>query len=124
MYYSVVVGRKIGIFLAWKDCREFINNYTGAKFRKWETLREATQHLNKHGITHGVIIVHDSGNETSLADYCSRLSLAIPEEIEYEHCSLFNLYSGLYISVVSTLGMYILLLAFICCNVLIKSTIY
>ncbi|MDE7112054.1 MAG: ribonuclease H family protein, partial [Malacoplasma sp.] len=40
-YYSVAVGRKIGIFNNWKDCQESVIGFKNAIYKSFSTLEEA-----------------------------------------------------------------------------------
>jgi hypothetical protein len=73
-----------------------VTDYPGAVFRKWETLREATHHLNRHGLRHDYIDVHTAEGTTPLREYCEQHALLIPAEEGYEHATLFNLRNGLF----------------------------
>ena len=95
MFYTTAVGRKCGIFHSWSLCNESVRGYPGAIFRKWETLHEATQHLNKYGIQHDSIEVHGEDKLLTLKEYCEQNSLVVPPETAYEHQTLFNLGWGL-----------------------------
>ena len=50
MFYSVAVGRKVGIFLNWHDCAESVKDYGCAIFRKFKKLSQAVNYLNEHRI--------------------------------------------------------------------------
>lgn len=98
--YSVVVGRQTGIFLDWAGCSIAVSDHPGAIFRKWETLREATQHLNKCGIKHEEILVYAADcplQHYTLQEYCRRQSILVPAEVGYERCSLFHIAHGLFV---------------------------
>ena len=40
-YYAVVKGRQIGIYTTWTECKEMINGYSQAIFKKFDTKNEA-----------------------------------------------------------------------------------
>ena len=95
MFYSVAVGRTIGIFLSWSECSESVTDYHGAIFRKWTTLSEATEYLNKHGILHEDIEVHAREDILTLHQYCEQNSIPLPFEETYERQTVYNLKWGL-----------------------------
>ncbi|XP_059476823.1 ribonuclease H1 isoform X2 [Neocloeon triangulifer] len=47
-YYAVVVGRKRGIFMTWKECFEQVNKIANAKFKKFNTEKEAQDFVEKY----------------------------------------------------------------------------
>ena len=47
-YYSVVKGRKIGIFTTEKECRKHTDDFIGTIHKRCESLEEATDFLNQH----------------------------------------------------------------------------
>ena len=79
MFYSAAVGRKTGVFSSWALCSQAVTDYPGAVFRKWETLREATQHLNRYSHQHDYIDVHTTEGTKSLREYCKQQSLLVPK---------------------------------------------
>ena len=40
-YYAVAKGRQIGIYTTWTECKEMINGYSQAIFKKFDTKNEA-----------------------------------------------------------------------------------
>jgi hypothetical protein len=104
MFYSAAVGRKTGVFSSWALCSQAVTDYPGAVFRKWETLREATQHLNRHGHQHDYIDVHTAEGTKPLREYCENHSLLVPAEVSYEHTTLFNLRCGLFAEIYKNNG--------------------
>lgn len=42
-YYVVWKGRKTGIFSTWDECKSYVENYPGAKFKSFPSLEEAEQ---------------------------------------------------------------------------------
>lgn len=45
MYYAVKVGRKIGIFEDWEECKKQVHKYSGAEYKKFSSLKEANSYL-------------------------------------------------------------------------------
>jgi hypothetical protein len=70
MFFSVVAGCKVGIFLVDYDCMNAVKYKKGAAYKKVDTLQEAVEHQNKHGFKHYLIRVHVLGLSTRLHDYC------------------------------------------------------
>ena len=104
MYYSVVSGREIGIFLTWPECANAVCDFRGATFRKWPCIAETVRHLNEHGIEHEKINVHTSGCAVPLVAYCTRETIPVPQETPYKHRSLFKLGLRLYVEIVNVQG--------------------
>lgn len=50
MYYAVAKGHKIGIFNTWIECKNAVNNYKYAKYRKFSTHEEAQQFLEENKV--------------------------------------------------------------------------
>lgn len=40
-FYSVPLGRKIGIFLTWEETKQSVNRFPGAKFKKFSNINDA-----------------------------------------------------------------------------------
>lgn len=40
-YYAVAKGRKSGVYSNWNDCKDQVNGYSGASFKKFNTAAEA-----------------------------------------------------------------------------------
>ncbi|VVU95431.1 RNase H [seawater metagenome] len=45
MYYAVQKGKKTGIYNSWDDCKKQVIGYSGAVFKKFQTLNDANQFL-------------------------------------------------------------------------------
>ncbi len=45
-YYAVRVGRKLGIYTSWEDCKKQVVGYSGASYKSFSTLEEAENYLN------------------------------------------------------------------------------
>ena len=45
-YYAVKIGRNPGIYQNWSDCNLQINNYSGAEYKSFTTLEEATSYFD------------------------------------------------------------------------------
>ena len=50
MYYAVAKGNKTGIFTTWVECKNAVNNYMYAKYRKFNTKEEAEKFLEENQI--------------------------------------------------------------------------
>ena len=99
MFYSVAVGRKVGIFLNWDDCAKYVKDYGCAIFRNCTELSEATFHLNTFGIKHNSIVVYTTAVGQNLDDYCQDCNIHVPAETCYQHVREFDIGRGLFIDV-------------------------
>lgn len=45
-YYAVKVGRKVGIFYSWDDCKTQVDGYKGAKYKSFTDINEANAYIN------------------------------------------------------------------------------
>jgi hypothetical protein len=104
MYYTATTGRTVGIFLRWADCYTSVKDYAGAKYRKWDTLDQAVQHLNQQGIKHPAIYVHDQETATILSEYCTAQDIQLPTEVECIQVMVHHLGHGIYAEVAGLLG--------------------
>jgi len=50
MYYAVAKGNKTGIFTTWVECKNAVNDYKYAKYRKFNTKEEAQQFLDENKV--------------------------------------------------------------------------
>ena len=46
-YYVVWEGHKKGIYNSWEECKEQINNFKGAKYKSFLSLKDANNALSK-----------------------------------------------------------------------------
>lgn len=46
-FYAVRVGRKVGIYTTWDDCKEQVHGHRGAVFKGFVTLEDAQQFMNE-----------------------------------------------------------------------------
>lgn len=44
-FYAVKVGRNIGVFTTWDDCKKSVEGFSGAKYKGFTTLEEANEFL-------------------------------------------------------------------------------
>ena len=98
-YYSVPIGRKVGIFLRWSDCEPSVNDFPGAVFRKWPSLFKATEYMNAYGVGHEEIVICTDAGDHPLSSYCEENDVAQPPEIPYKHREEFYLGHGLFVKV-------------------------
>lgn len=49
-FYSVKVGRKIGIFKTWAECSKYVAGYPNAKFKGFATYEEAENYLKETSV--------------------------------------------------------------------------
>lgn len=47
-YYAVAKGRKPGIYLTWKDCKEQVYGFGGAKYKSFSSQEEALAFFSEH----------------------------------------------------------------------------
>lgn len=47
-YYAVAVGRKVGIFHTWDECNKQVLKYKGAKFKKFDNLKDAENFIKRN----------------------------------------------------------------------------
>jgi hypothetical protein len=79
LYYVVAKGRNPGIYYTWQDCQTQINGFSGAKFKKCKTYREAIDFFhnetcslgdNEHvGCSQSLIINNKSKEEKGESDF-------------------------------------------------------
>ena len=48
VFYAVAKGSKVGIFLNWNECKESINHFSNAIFKKFDTEIEAKQFISQN----------------------------------------------------------------------------
>lgn len=46
-YYVVKIGKKIGIYDTWEECKEQVEGFEGAEFKSFSNYFDATNYLNK-----------------------------------------------------------------------------
>ena len=47
-YYAVAVGRKKGIYMRWCDCRDQIQRFKGAKYKKFDSKEDAEEFMKEN----------------------------------------------------------------------------
>ena len=52
-YYAVGVGRDLGIFRTWEECKEAVDRYSNAKYKSFLTRTKATKWLEKYQVVMG-----------------------------------------------------------------------
>lgn len=62
MFYAVKNGRVNGIYSDWKSCKEQVQGYKDARFKKFKTREEATDFIN------GVIVVSENNKQYVYCD--------------------------------------------------------
>ncbi len=58
MFYAVKIGRNVGIYDTWEDCKREVEGYSGAIYKKFSTYEEAEAFINK---------ASNDGNKNSMA---------------------------------------------------------
>jgi len=48
--YAVARGRQTGIYHAWSECKKQIDHFANARFKKFDSIAEATDYLAQHGV--------------------------------------------------------------------------
>lgn len=46
-YYAVKVGRNVGIYNNWEDCKKQVSNFSGAIYKSFNDIEQAKEFLNK-----------------------------------------------------------------------------
>lgn len=49
MFYAVAAGRNTGIFTTWAECKDSVNGFKGAKYKKFATVAEAEEFIAAFG---------------------------------------------------------------------------
>ena len=49
-YYVVKVGKSVGIYNNWEDCKKQVTGFSGAIYKSFPTLEEAKEYLNNENI--------------------------------------------------------------------------
>ena len=47
-YYAVARGRKPGVYLTWKECKEQVDGFSGAKFKSFSSCEEALGYISEN----------------------------------------------------------------------------
>lgn len=50
-YYAVGAGHTTGVFTTWTECKESIHGFSGAKYKKFDTKKEAEDFIAKYSYT-------------------------------------------------------------------------
>lgn len=50
-FYAVKEGRNIGIFMSWDECKKQIDGYSGAKYKSFKSIQEATAYIDGDCVT-------------------------------------------------------------------------
>ena len=45
-FYAVKIGKKIGIYATWGECKQYVTGYSGAEYKSFNTEKEAKNYLN------------------------------------------------------------------------------
>lgn len=89
MIYAVANGFKTGLFDTWEECKEQVNGFKNAKYKKFKTKKEANLFLKENGVSIIKIISEDLKNEkpeelkkfNEILDRVSKMQ----NEINYEY---------------------------------------
>ncbi|KAG7441823.1 uncharacterized protein BT62DRAFT_923048 [Guyanagaster necrorhizus] len=69
-YYAVKVGRNKGIYTTWTECQRQITRFSGCKYKKFPTRREAEQGNGKIGAIAGVGVWWSHGDSRNISERC------------------------------------------------------
>lgn len=50
-FYAVKEGRNRGIFMSWDECKKQIDGYSGAKYKSFKSIQEATSYIDGDCVT-------------------------------------------------------------------------
>ena len=64
-YYSVAKGRNAGVYHSWDECKQNVNGYSGAVFKKFSSEGEARSFMNNNGGSSGSGYSSGSGGYNS-----------------------------------------------------------
>jgi hypothetical protein len=75
-FYSIAIGKKVGIYESWGQCHNQVNKVSGALYKGFETLDESVQFmLDNTSIQRNNMVVYDSrGRGKPLEDYIETVS--------------------------------------------------
>lgn len=65
-YYAIAKGIKVGIFTNWDVVKSYVNGYSGAKYKSFQSIEEARNYLLSFGINdyyYDDVIIEDRENE-------------------------------------------------------------
>ncbi|XP_056017350.1 ribonuclease H1-like [Ostrea edulis] len=69
-FYAVRRGRNVGIFNDWDSCKEQVNGYGGARYKKFNSVEEAQAFVN--GSDDGSCSTSSAQTKDSLSSYCGK----------------------------------------------------
>ncbi|XP_052747532.1 uncharacterized protein LOC112058451 [Bicyclus anynana] len=69
-FYAVAKGRVSGIFNSWPDCESQVKGYSGARYKKFDTITAAQEFIDTHGV--------NNAPKTKLSDTISSANLSTP----------------------------------------------
>lgn len=49
--YAIVRGRQTGIYHTWSECKQHVDHFANARFKKFDNIAEATNYLVQHGVS-------------------------------------------------------------------------
>lgn len=62
-FYAVARGKTPGIFMTWPDCESQVKGFSGAKYKKFNTVNEAQEYINQHS---------DAGSSSKPPNYSNK----------------------------------------------------
>lgn len=61
-FYAVAVGRSVGIYSNWDECKRQVDGFKAARYKKFSTQTEALDFIHKHNIAvSGLLEMHGAG---------------------------------------------------------------
>lgn len=64
-YYLVIFGRMPGLYDTWKACRDQVYEFSGAEYKGFASLEEASRYADKEMINYGGYIIDINDQEIS-----------------------------------------------------------
>lgn len=61
-FYAVKVGRKTGVFTTWEECEAQVKGFSGAEYKKFETMKEAETFLDQASVQEQMAMIAKMAN--------------------------------------------------------------
>lgn len=61
-FYAVKAGRETGVFTTWAECEAQVKGFSGAEYKKFETMKEAETFLNQASIQEQMAMIANMAN--------------------------------------------------------------
>lgn len=89
-FYAVKVGKTIGIYNTWDDCKVQVDGYPGAQYKSFKTAAEAAEYLG-WGVGSSSLSVADSRGDDNMSIEASEIT--VPDDTAYVDGS-YNIATG------------------------------